>query len=314
MLDNIGLVHMNGRAYDPAIRRFLSADPFVVPMLGTQGFNRYAYVGNQPLSYVDPTGFSPVSSDGWDDPGNWDWLYPGWDSCFGVCDPGWFITIGDRQRSPAGSRYNYRSIDGNPFNNPNSQREEKEEITASVAADNHNVSTNGGAIWPDWQVAAVTLGSLDLSQGEIEPTTRQATIGRAIRELREAGLVLGSDQIRIDNRYAFVNSLRKPLRSYDIRFEHTAKDAFATMELLNAQPRLVQFVALGGSTEREYLGLAGPFVYTIYAWAAYPTSGGSSLDTAKFIILHEIGHGRGGCGIGRETCANEYAERLLNPK
>jgi hypothetical protein len=110
-------------------------------MLGTQGFNRYAYVGNQPLSYVDPSGFSPISSDGWDDRDDWDWLYPGWDSCFGICDPGWFITIGDRGHNPAGSRNNYRSIDGNPFNNPNNQREEKEEVSASVTADSHNVST-----------------------------------------------------------------------------------------------------------------------------------------------------------------------------
>src|SRR5690606_6813222 len=28
-LDNVMLVHMNGRVYDPAIGRFLSADPFI---------------------------------------------------------------------------------------------------------------------------------------------------------------------------------------------------------------------------------------------------------------------------------------------
>jgi RHS repeat-associated protein len=59
MLDNVGLVHMNGRVYDPAIGRFVSADPFVVPMLGTQGLNRYAYTLNSPLSYTDPSGFVP---------------------------------------------------------------------------------------------------------------------------------------------------------------------------------------------------------------------------------------------------------------
>jgi len=54
---------MNGRVYDPAIGRFMSPDPFVVPMLGTQGLNRYAYTLNSPLSYTDPSGFEP-----WDDP------------------------------------------------------------------------------------------------------------------------------------------------------------------------------------------------------------------------------------------------------
>jgi len=33
MLDNVALVHMNGRVYDPAIGRFLSADPFVINRL-----------------------------------------------------------------------------------------------------------------------------------------------------------------------------------------------------------------------------------------------------------------------------------------
>jgi len=28
-LDSVGLIHMNGRVYDPTISRFVSADPFV---------------------------------------------------------------------------------------------------------------------------------------------------------------------------------------------------------------------------------------------------------------------------------------------
>ena len=57
-LDNIGIVHMNGRAYDPTIGRFLSADPFVTQPFDSQGFNRYSYVNNNPLSLVDPSGFT----------------------------------------------------------------------------------------------------------------------------------------------------------------------------------------------------------------------------------------------------------------
>src|SRR5690606_24467679 len=49
--------HMNGRVYDPAIGRFLSADPFMQFPDSTQGLNRYTYVGNNPLSYTDPSGF-----------------------------------------------------------------------------------------------------------------------------------------------------------------------------------------------------------------------------------------------------------------
>jgi RHS repeat-associated protein len=54
----IGLVHMNGRIYDPFTGRFLSADPFIQSPLDGQSYNRYSYVLNNPLSFTDPTGFS----------------------------------------------------------------------------------------------------------------------------------------------------------------------------------------------------------------------------------------------------------------
>ena len=57
MLDNLNLIHMNGRMYDPMIGRFVSADPFVDAGLASQGLNRYSYVGNNPLSRVDPSGY-----------------------------------------------------------------------------------------------------------------------------------------------------------------------------------------------------------------------------------------------------------------
>jgi len=60
MLDqgNVGLVHMNGRVYDPTLGRFTSADLFVQDSFATQSFNRYAYVVNAPLNFVDPTGYT----------------------------------------------------------------------------------------------------------------------------------------------------------------------------------------------------------------------------------------------------------------
>ena len=57
-LDEVGLVHMNGRVYDPQLGRFLSADPFVQDGTDLQAFNHYAYVRNNPLSLTDPSGFS----------------------------------------------------------------------------------------------------------------------------------------------------------------------------------------------------------------------------------------------------------------
>jgi RHS repeat-associated protein len=57
MLDNLSLIHMNGRVFDPVIGRFVSADPFIDVEVDAQGWNRYSYVKNNPLSFTDPTGF-----------------------------------------------------------------------------------------------------------------------------------------------------------------------------------------------------------------------------------------------------------------
>jgi RHS repeat-associated protein len=56
-LADVGLVHLNGRVYDPLIGRFTSADPVAAQPYETQGFDRYAYVGNNPLAFTDPNGF-----------------------------------------------------------------------------------------------------------------------------------------------------------------------------------------------------------------------------------------------------------------
>jgi RHS repeat-associated protein len=57
MLDNVMLVHMNGRVFDPQLGRFLSADPYVDGADSTQGWNRYAYVHGRFMSATDPGGF-----------------------------------------------------------------------------------------------------------------------------------------------------------------------------------------------------------------------------------------------------------------
>src|SRR5262249_51549171 len=57
MLASVGLVHLNGRVYDPYVGRMTSADPVVGDPLNGQTWNRYSYVFNNPLAYTDPTGY-----------------------------------------------------------------------------------------------------------------------------------------------------------------------------------------------------------------------------------------------------------------
>ncbi|MGD9583590.1 MAG: RHS repeat-associated core domain-containing protein [Lysobacterales bacterium] len=57
-IDAANIVHMNGRLYDPALGRMLSADPIVQELFNAQNLNRYTYALNNPLSFTDPTGLS----------------------------------------------------------------------------------------------------------------------------------------------------------------------------------------------------------------------------------------------------------------
>ena len=57
--DELGLVNMKGRIYDPTVGRFLTTDPLVSRPGFTQSWNPYSYVWNSPLSFTDPSGFAP---------------------------------------------------------------------------------------------------------------------------------------------------------------------------------------------------------------------------------------------------------------
>jgi RHS repeat-associated protein len=55
-LDSSGLYYYGARYYDPTIGRFISADSIVQTYKNPQALNRYSYVFNNPLKYVDPSG------------------------------------------------------------------------------------------------------------------------------------------------------------------------------------------------------------------------------------------------------------------
>jgi len=71
-LDQIALVHLNGRVYDSMVGRFLSGDSYVVDPTEGQDYNRYSYVSNNPANSTDPSGFAERRS----------------------CPPGWQATRG----------------------------------------------------------------------------------------------------------------------------------------------------------------------------------------------------------------------------
>ena len=60
-LEDMGIIHMNGRIYDPLIGRFMSADPYIQDASDLQSYNRYSYVRNNPMNLTDPSGYSWIS-------------------------------------------------------------------------------------------------------------------------------------------------------------------------------------------------------------------------------------------------------------
>ncbi len=70
MLQHFALINMNGRMYslsrtrfgNPVLGRMLSPDNYVQDPSNAQNYNRYAYVLNNPLKYVDPSGESFIGT------------------------------------------------------------------------------------------------------------------------------------------------------------------------------------------------------------------------------------------------------------
>jgi RHS repeat-associated protein len=59
----IKLVDMKARWYDPQIGRFIQPDSIVPDPVNPQALNRYSYVTNSPLRYIDPSGHFSCDGD-----------------------------------------------------------------------------------------------------------------------------------------------------------------------------------------------------------------------------------------------------------
>jgi len=60
--DETGLMYYGARYYDPLTGRFTSSDPWGGDFRNPQSFNKYSYVLNNPLIFVDPTGMYNMKS------------------------------------------------------------------------------------------------------------------------------------------------------------------------------------------------------------------------------------------------------------
>ncbi len=55
--DEFGLINMKGRLFDPKVGRFTTTDPVIANVFDGQSLGAYAYVRNNPLTLIDPSGF-----------------------------------------------------------------------------------------------------------------------------------------------------------------------------------------------------------------------------------------------------------------
>jgi RHS repeat-associated protein len=60
----IGLYYYGARFYDPALGRFVSPDSVIPQQQGSQAWDRYAFVNNNPIKYTDPSGHCAICTVG----------------------------------------------------------------------------------------------------------------------------------------------------------------------------------------------------------------------------------------------------------
>jgi RHS repeat-associated protein len=59
-LDEVNMINMNGRIYDPVLGRFVQPDCLVQDPVNIQSMNRYSYCLNNPVNHTDPSGYKII--------------------------------------------------------------------------------------------------------------------------------------------------------------------------------------------------------------------------------------------------------------
>jgi len=146
-LDKLGLIHMNGRVYDPKISRFLSADPLVQAPNNLQSLNRYSYVMNNPMAFTDPSGFRSLS-DAWGsvkDFGtrSWNFLDDAWANAWDNTDD-FFDRLDDwgRENLPEGGEGGYTHEGSFDTGGGSSRRSDSGQSRSNV----DNISSGGNSL------------------------------------------------------------------------------------------------------------------------------------------------------------------------
>ena len=63
-LPDTGLMDYKARFYDPYLNRFIQPDTLVPNPVNPQSWNRFSYVGNNPINFSDPTGHMLINDSG----------------------------------------------------------------------------------------------------------------------------------------------------------------------------------------------------------------------------------------------------------
>lgn len=106
-LDDVGVIHMNGRIYSPSLGMMLNPDPVTQAPENGQNYDRYTYAMNNPLRFIDPTGYV-CSQPNWDGDGHcsvasvslWQEILQGLGFGNSVRTPDFPVGLGDGSVSP----------------------------------------------------------------------------------------------------------------------------------------------------------------------------------------------------------------------